>query len=117
MPQGSGARREAAMSPRRALALLAVAVLVAGCTGHDDADTTSSSATNSEPTTSGPDTATSPPTSNVESTASSTPPTSTAASSTTTTLPADEQVRAAMLAYYDFYWRCLRAPEQCDPSE
>jgi hypothetical protein len=103
------------MQMRHVLAQVALlAVVAAGCSGDDDVAATTS--TSSEATTAS--TSRTAPSRTVPDTTaptSTTLPTTEAA--TTTTLPVEQQVRQAMLGYYDFYWRCLRAPSECDPLE
>jgi hypothetical protein len=114
---GASAGRKAPMRSRHVLGWVIVSALLAtGCSGDDDDDgAASTGVTGGEPaaTTEPADSTKSIP--DVASTAPSSPPTTQA--TTTTSLPIEEQVRAAMLGYYDFYWRCLRAPNACDPLE
>ena len=103
------------MRMRQVLApTVAIAALLAGCTGDDDPNSAVTTAAT------GVDASTTRPRASAPTSVSLTTTTSTsttAAVTTTTTVPIEQQVRAAMLGYYDFYWRCLRAPEQCDPAQ
>jgi hypothetical protein len=100
------------MPARQALILLLSAdLLIAACSDDDASPTTSRQSVASLATS----TTTSTTSIGASTTSSTAPPTTEA--TTTTTLPIEEQVRAAMLGYYEVYWRCLRSPGDCDPLE
>lgn len=108
-------------------------VAIAACSGGDDAGSTttadstaptgvstSDAPVTTEPTTTSSTAATTPSTTEAITTPSdptTTPPPSSTAPPSTTEADVIAEVTAAMNDYYDFYWACLRAPEQCDPAD